>query len=189
MRKADKIKFELMRYCPNHAWDIVIPNYFVGWYEMDVFKLMQSLFIVEYEIKISRSDFFADFKKDLGAKHVQMQKGRCECNRFYFVVPQNMIRVHEVPSYAGLIYWNGRCFYTVKNAPLLHKRKQPESIYISLAKKLSFRSQLMEQKYRAEVKKRLQKEKEASKTDTSTVLSFKNKKQGALPTDLADSAS
>jgi hypothetical protein len=151
MKLADKIKFDLMYQARSHAYDIIIPNFFVGYYEMDVFKLMQSGLIVEYEIKISRSDFFADFKKGEGQKHSKMKQKECTCNRFYYVVPEGLIKVEEVPDYAGLIYYKqykyGWC-ETIKNAPLIHKIKQPDNIYKHLAHKLSFRSQLIESKYR-----------------------------------------
>lgn len=176
MKKADKIKFELMRYCRSHAYDVIIPNFFFGRYEMDVFKLMQSGLVIEYEIKISRSDFFADFKKcrsviDLGApletvsetysrfrkrvkttKHDEMISKNCSCNRFFFVVPAELIKPDEVPAHAGLLYFNGYSFDMIKNAPLIHKQKQDQSIYKKIALKLSFRSKIIEQKYRHEMR-------------------------------------
>jgi hypothetical protein len=153
MKLADEIKFNLMREVRSHAYDIIIPNFYVGWYEMDIFKLMQSGLIIEYEIKVSRSDFFADFKKGSGDKHLKMEKKVSECNRFYYVVPTDLIKVEEIPKYAGLLYFRegqygiGHCDI-VKNAPLIHKNKKADSIYKTLAHKLSFRSQIIEDKYR-----------------------------------------
>lgn len=45
-------------------------------------------------------------------------------NRFYYACPVDLIKVDEVPGYAGLIYvdQNGR-LSVVKKAPLLHKLK------------------------------------------------------------------
>lgn len=157
-RLADKIKFALMRDVRSGTSDIIIPNFYLGWYEMDVCKIMKSGYVVEYEIKISRSDFFADFKKDNGAKHLKLQTSESHCNRFFFVVPQGLILPEEVPAYAGLIeyreyetnsYWGrGGSTDIIKHAPLIHKKKRDEKIYYYLAQKLSFRSQIIEQKYR-----------------------------------------
>lgn len=71
-------------------------------HECDALVITNSNYAIEYELKISRSDFFADFKK---RKHKSMSNGRGgKISRFYYVVPTNMITVAEVPSYAGLIY-------------------------------------------------------------------------------------
>ena len=86
--------------------DIVIPNYYVNMFEMDLFVMKQSGIITEYELKISRSDFLADFKKKWGPdfKHDLLKSGKRKCNRFYFVVPENMVTIGEVPKHCGLIY-------------------------------------------------------------------------------------
>jgi hypothetical protein len=44
-------------------------------------------------------------------------------NRFYFVCPQNIIPVSDVPTYAGLIYNEEFGLKVIKEAPLLHKIK------------------------------------------------------------------
>ena len=44
--------------------NFVIPHYTPPkWWECDIFEITKSGFFVEYEIKVSRSDFFADTKK------------------------------------------------------------------------------------------------------------------------------
>lgn len=165
MKKADKIKFELMRYCRSHPYDIVIPNFFVGRYEMDIFKLTQTGYIIEYEIKVSRSDFFADFKKCYSVynfgkvnKHDEIAYNKSSCNRFFFVVPKGLISANECPVHSGLLYFNGYSFDMIKNAPLIHKQKQDQSIYKKIALKLSFRSVTIEAKYRHELRNHKQEE-------------------------------
>lgn len=44
-------------------------------------------------------------------------------NRFYYVVPEGVINVKEVPAYAGLLVIKGASIVQVKSAPFLHKRK------------------------------------------------------------------
>lgn len=136
MKLANKIQKELIKWCPAQAYDIIIPNFYHGIYEMDVFKLMHSGYVVEYEIKISKSDFKADFKK--GNKHSLMEDKKCMCNRFYFVVPEGLININEVPKYAGLIYFTkNEFFHIIKTAPLIHKQMNVN--YKSLCHSMSFR--------------------------------------------------
>lgn len=106
MKFSNKIQRSLMPFVRGNG-DIVIPNYFHDCYEMDLFRLTPTEYIYEYEIKISRSNYFADFKK--GNKHERLQKGLA-ANRFFFVVPENLISIAECPKYAGLIYAKPRMF-------------------------------------------------------------------------------
>lgn len=98
-------------------------------------------YIYDIEIKISRADFRADFKKE--AKHSILKTGEYLRktkyrrkkitkltkttnipNRFYYAVPEGLITKEEVPSYAGLIYIgeNGEV-KKIKEAKLLHKKR------------------------------------------------------------------
>jgi hypothetical protein len=108
--------------------------------ECDVISISKSNYIYEYEIKISRSDFKADFNKD---KHKLMLERKCTkvrmikennekvkdtlyltCNYFNFVVPTGLVTTEEIPEYAGLIYMDENLnFEIIKKAPLLHKEK------------------------------------------------------------------
>lgn len=56
VKLADKIKYSLMRAIRSSAYDVIIPNWYDGIFEMDVFRLTQSGVIYEYEIKISKSE-------------------------------------------------------------------------------------------------------------------------------------
>lgn len=150
MKLADLIAIRLMDFAKGHDYDIAIPNFYFGAYEMDLFVLKKSGYVVEYEIKISRSDFFADFKKE--RKHIGLVNGKSRCNRFYYVVPKELVSKSEVPKYAGLIWAeknsNGSIFFKiVKNAPTIHKIKVDTLIYRELAHKLSFREQNYRYKY------------------------------------------
>ena len=146
MRLANKIQKQLINFATGGGYEIVIPNFYFGIYEMDLFRLTNSEIIYEYEIKISRSDFFADFKKKFGneTKHSRFENKSCACNKFFFVVPENMVGIEEVPSYAGLIYYLGGGFKIIKAAPMLKKKDKIN--YQSLAKSLAWRDQLTRQK-------------------------------------------
>lgn len=119
-------------------------------WESDFFVQKQNGYCYEFEIKISRSDFFADRKKvdkhmilEHG-KYIQQQslwnKGytcnedkwiktekefeyKIRPNKFFYVVPTGMITVGELPSYAGLMTFNRGSIYNVKEAPFIHKEK------------------------------------------------------------------
>lgn len=67
-----------------------------GW-ECDYWTMKENGETREFEIKISRSDYFNDAKKD---KH-KSDKG---ANYFYYVVPVGLIRKEEVDKKYGLIY-------------------------------------------------------------------------------------
>lgn len=121
-----------------------------GLQECDVISVSKSDFIYEYEVKISKSDFKADFKKpkhnlitekkfiqesyEKGIKHTWYMVA----NYYYFVVPVNLISVEEVPEYAGLIYLNENgTFNTIKKAPMLHKTKATNDFIRALSHQLT----------------------------------------------------
>jgi hypothetical protein len=126
-------------------------------FEADVFGINNNGYIYEYEIKQSRSDFKADFKKK---KHKYMAnrdavrvynewiKGRrtetkIECikipNRFFFVCNKGLIKPEEIPEYAGLIYISNGVMLEQKPAKLIHKTKANIGVYKSIATKMSYR--------------------------------------------------
>lgn len=107
----------------------VIANSYVynrNW-ESDIFVLNKSGYSYEFEVKVSRADFKGDLKKV--QKHQILQAGKTlgedflRPNRFYYAVPKDMVKVEEVPEYAGLIYMEKYGFEKIKEAPLLHKYK------------------------------------------------------------------
>lgn len=147
---AKELNWRLVRYLSNGS-DIVLPNYYYGMYEMDVFRVTGAGYVFEYEIKMSRGDYFADFKKgkDWGVlKHDKIKSGDI-CNRFMFVTPKGLIEKHEIPDYCGHIEFTEFYNFEVnKVAPLIHKNKIQESEYRPMAIKCSFREELLRQKIR-----------------------------------------
>ena len=125
-----------------------------GLSECDVISISKSDYIYEYEVKISRSDFKADFKKE---KHKLMLEGvgtkqrlikennkmisdtwYLTPNYFYFVVPENLIKIEEIPDYAGLMYMNENLeFDIIKKAPLIHKTKATSNFIRQLSHSLT----------------------------------------------------
>lgn len=103
----------------------------LGLGECDVISISKSDYIYEYEVKISRSDFKNDFKKNkhqlmLEKKSVKESKDDIYYftpNYFYFVVPKDLIKIEEIPEYAGLIYFENFKFEIIKKSPLIHNVK------------------------------------------------------------------
>lgn len=116
-----------------------------AWWECDVAELTSAGYLVEFEIKMSRSDFWRDSKKSgyvredpndwktskRTTKHELCASGHKRApNRFYFAAPEGLLSVEDIPSWAGLIEvgryreidWP-HCT-VLKRAPLLHKEKR-----------------------------------------------------------------
>ncbi len=132
----------------------MLPNFVIDrGFEMDVFKLTPSGLITEFEIKTSKMDFRLDFKKK--NKHDLLKNGQLSCNRFFFVTPCNLLKLEDIPSYAGWYElsetkYKSRYFVLSlrKNAPLLHKNKFEN--YRSLAEKLGAREHEHRRRARAD---------------------------------------
>lgn len=149
----------------SNSAELIVPNIFVhSWNECDALILLRSGYIHEIEMKLSRSDFLADFKKTNywvyahdkqrelynqgtyeSLKHVCLANGVCYPNRFSFLVPDGLVEPDEVPNYAGLMYFTRNYgqygnIKTVRRPKLLHKKTMVgKSIYKSVAKKFSWR--------------------------------------------------
>ena len=160
MKKADKILFDLMNFVQG-GQDILIPNYYYDYEEMDLFRLTKSGYVYEYEIKISRSDFKADFKKYNGFynriyKHDRLLQGNYKANYFHFVCPEGMLSVDDVPKSYGLIYYIGQPwnpFIIIRPAKRL--RSKFDVNYAEIAFKLSFREQNLRYKLRRLLKSKI----------------------------------
>jgi len=74
--------------------------------EQDVLAVYHNGLVKEFEIKISRSDFLADFKNKK-EKHNALKTGYDHTiipNYFCYVTPTGLVEPNEVPDYAGLIW-------------------------------------------------------------------------------------
>lgn len=100
-------------------------------WETDYFVQKQNGYCYEFEIKTSKADFLADFKKT--TKHTILKSGASDLdgfkshknrpNKLFYVVPQGMIEAKDIPDYAGLMYVNEGRLSTIKEAPFIHKEK------------------------------------------------------------------
>lgn len=87
----------LAHWVDNNKHPFQLSNVFIYAWESDYWAMTQGGETREFEIKISRSDYFNDAKK---AKH----KSETGANYFYYVVPRDLIQITEVEQRYGLIY-------------------------------------------------------------------------------------
>lgn len=127
----------------------IFPNIFIDRWECDLLEITKSGYTYEYEVKISRSDFKADARKQTfrQSKADAIRSGRT--NYFYYITPKDLIVSDEVPEYAGLMYaipytahffsiqkgaWseNRMRFDVIKTAPILSSVKIDKDQLIKL---------------------------------------------------------
>ena len=114
----------------------LFPNIYIYPWESDLLVVSRAGYVTEIEIKISKKDFRADFKK--AEKHQGLERGEREPsenelrminhsiggeywkrglnergkyavprpNYFYYACPEGVIKPEELPKYAGLIIVN-----------------------------------------------------------------------------------
>jgi hypothetical protein len=157
-----QIERVILRNLADRSFPIYLTNYTnKGFCEADVFGISGAGHMYEYEIKVSRSDFFADFKNkqykhrllsEKSALHTldKWVRGKqtnetydviCLPNRFYYACPSDLLCTNEIPEYAGLIYIDkDEKYHEIKSAPLLHRNKANEIIYKNIGTILSQRN-------------------------------------------------
>ena len=146
----------LYYHCVSKGHLLVNPNSCVFGWESDFISVTKSLMVHEFEIKISRSDFKADAKKEKSAILVDPVKTLYpdfprmtrqitlrRPNYFYYVVPKDLIAADEVPDYAGLIYacpWYDRgILRVVKKVKRIHDEPIDQKHLIQLCRSVMFR--------------------------------------------------
>jgi hypothetical protein len=102
-----------------------IKNSFIFRYdwESDYFCINKEGYAFEVEAKISRADFKNDVKKEKHLLFVENLNKRLTPNKFYYAVPRDLIKIEEIPKYAGLIYVDATHATIIKRAPFIHKIK------------------------------------------------------------------
>lgn len=109
----------------NNQYTYRLSNAYVFKYdwESDFFCINRTGYSFEVEIKVSRSDFKADFKKEKHRLFVEKPVNSLLPNKFYFAVPDGLVTIDEVPEYAGLITVKNGHILILKRAPFIHKNK------------------------------------------------------------------
>lgn len=121
---ADKLKDlmqdQLIDWLADGDHDFCIPNYRIMQYEADVLYFTEDRDIYEYEIKTTRTDLFADFKKQAKGRNATKHTDMLNCkhvNKFFFVTPPNLVSLDEIPQHIGLVHYCGNgVFEQVRDA-------------------------------------------------------------------------
>jgi hypothetical protein len=138
------------------ALEFMVPNVYLKDYELDIFCLRPSGYVEEIEIKLTASDFKADFNKTVrlksgditpsgwnrikpANKHEALQEGLLPTNRFSFLVPEELVDKCSIPDYAGLYTYKNGVIKKVKAGKLLHKNKISDKLKYKTAKKMVYR--------------------------------------------------
>lgn len=129
---TNEITRKLCRELRNRGHLFVLPNFYIGDWECDIFSITARGYTNEYEIKISKADFENDrykinYKNEL--KLVNIITGK-RVSKFWYVFPEGLKL--DIPPYAGVITYDGHFFRTVIEAPFMNKTK------IDLSNKLLF---------------------------------------------------
>lgn len=137
-------------------WNTPCENvkFLISNFEHDVLSISKSWLLTEFEVKISKSDFKADFTKSK-TPYYQKKNPRMTPNYFYYVCPANLIDIKDIPEYAWLIYVDNEEFWklkyintdrhhlrVIKKAPRLHSLKRDK---LSMLEK--FHRLISERKY------------------------------------------
>jgi len=118
-------------------------------FECDFARVTHASYLYEYEIKITRPDFLADFKKKAGrlgpTKHEMIREGRSPLKCFSFVSPKGVLKPEDIPELYGWYevektenYYDG-LVEMVRPKPLPNAKPLPKEDILNMAIKVSNR--------------------------------------------------
>lgn len=116
---TNDIQKYLLNYLSKRKHEFFVLTTNLNWslpFESDVFQITKTKKIIEYEIKVSKSDFKKDFEKKCygvekhgflqgydSFKYPQSHFQKLRPHKFFFVVPSGLISKKDIPSQYGLI--------------------------------------------------------------------------------------
>ena len=167
LKKKTTIKFteeyiqsKLNFFLSESAQKYNMDNLYIFDWESDKLIKTKSGYLYEFEIKVSRDDFHNDFKNKQN-KHLILEGKEEERkpNYFYYAVPEGLIDVDEIPSYAGLVYikedgYGINGLRIVRTAPKLHGVKYSDE-ELGLIDKFYYNMKSYKDKYGKEKDRRL----------------------------------
>jgi len=126
MINTSDIEKAVRRYFSNYNYKLF--NLFIYSWESDFFAISTSGYTIEVEIKVSKSDFKADYKKTTSKginKHKFLLSDTIyKPNKFYFACPRGLILPNEIDKKYGLLYLGEfNSLFEVQKATFLHKDK------------------------------------------------------------------
>lgn len=137
------------RWCFAHQHLTIVPNAIFFPNEADVLSVTKAHLAHSFEIKISKSDLRADFKKE---RHQLLENRQARVrNRwsgkqvpvipsyFWFVAPESVLAGVIIPDYAGVMIPNGHQPRVIRQAPRLHREKLTDAEVAYIANKLLYK--------------------------------------------------
>lgn len=113
------IQQSLCRYINDREYPFQIVNGFIYNWESDYWVLSARGNSKEFEIKVSKSDFKKDQKKDKHSKFLESGP-----NYFYYVCPSGIIKAKDIDNRYGLLYvWETGFLELVKKPKRLNEVK------------------------------------------------------------------
>lgn len=136
-----KVQHVLFRPLADRGYSYITPNVHLYEWESDLIALTSSGYVVEYEIKLSRSDFRRDRSKDRHAlllSHFRSERERSGSvpSRFFYATTPGLVGADDLPEYAGLTYVSPNGIERQEEAPRLTTSKARDRHKESLAKSL-----------------------------------------------------
>jgi len=141
-----RIQLSLFQVLSKRGHIAIIPNVSWSWlqWEADLISVTKAGVMHEYEIKITLSDFKADFGKRKHAMITRPPYGR-KPNYFWFVAPEPEVPIC-IPDYAGLIIVEpvsrheiGHRLVTVRKARKLHAEKTGDRAVMKMLRTMMFK--------------------------------------------------
>lgn len=111
MLKVEELTYNYISKFCNFETELVLTNYFHSDWEADILIIDELGMSYEIEIKLTKTDFKNDFKKqyqnqktkEIFLKHDKISCGDYPCNQFSFLLPQGMIQSETIPEHCGII--------------------------------------------------------------------------------------
>ena len=125
----------------------VVPNALFYHWESDLLVVSRSMYVTEYEIKVSVNDFRADAKKERTTL-IQTDQHKAWAdrimktrrpNRFFYVMPADIAAKVTVPDWAGLMIMDRSWVRETKRAKRLHNEKIEHEQVTNLIRKMQYR--------------------------------------------------
>lgn len=143
-QKTETILEALKRKCTSlHRCNVLFPELRLGSGYSDIAQRRIDLFMISaekgnyttaFEIKVSRADFLKDIKNDL-----KQRGARLYSSNFYYVAPKGMLKIDEIPMWAGLIEYDfeEKQFQERIPAPLQNRNNPSWSLICSLVRRIN----------------------------------------------------
>lgn len=131
-----EITIHLQKWLYQHSNIYQAVNFSRSFHECDILGVTKALITTEIEIKVTRRDFRAD--KNKIAKHLRLEAGNQESfwnipNKFYYGCPKELIKLTEIPLYAGLLWVDESGNVEVIRKPaMIHKEKITMKVLLSM---------------------------------------------------------